>query len=144
VEALEAQGAQATEPLDTLVNGAPLTSEGASSHFLTVLEQFKGHVTGIVTLATGALVLSATFIKDAPVSTRSFFWLLKSSWGLFTLSIIAGVLYSYALTLLYNSRACWERDACPHRTFLAISNFFLHVCFLLAIIIFLVFVVKSM
>lgn len=112
-------------------------------HFLKALEHFKSHVTGIVTLATGALVLSAAFLKDIPVTTHNYFWLLKSSWVLFTLSVVAGVLYDYVLTLLSNSRECWGLNICKHKSFLAISNFFLHMFFLLAVLVFLIFVLFS-
>jgi hypothetical protein len=35
-----------------------------NSDFVSILTLFKGHVDALVTVATGALVLSVTFLKD--------------------------------------------------------------------------------
>jgi hypothetical protein len=111
--------------------------------FLSILEHFKAHVNGIVTLATGALVLSATFLKDIPLTTKQYEWWLKLSWMLLSISIVSGVSYSYVLTMLVNNRDCWPRDNCAHRSWLMWLNLFLHLSFLLAIIAFMVFALLS-
>jgi hypothetical protein len=119
------------------VGDLEVSNDQPPAQFLAILELFKAHVGAIVTLATGALVLSTTFLKDVKLNTlQSVYW-LKSSWVLFTLTILAGVLYSYVLTLLGNSTTCWNKNSCGHRTLLGVLSLPLHLLFILAVCCFL-------
>jgi hypothetical protein len=121
---------------------APVTATQTPS-FLTILDQFKSHVNNTVTLSTGALVLSAGLLKDIPIRTIEYQWILKVSWILFTVSVISGVLYNYVLTMLAKTEECWSAEDCGHRTALGILNFFLHIPFLIAVLTFMVFALLS-
>ncbi|MDT5123810.1 MAG: hypothetical protein QOC96_3292 [Acidobacteriota bacterium] len=112
---------------------------------LQVIELFKAHVSAIVTLATGALVLSVTFLKELkPPALQNRGWLI-SSWVLFTASVVSGVLYSYFLTLLasdaYNKNAGKRSrvSGSTSKNFLVFFSLLLHISFVLGILTFLIF-----
>ena len=110
-----------------------------SSQLYSVLEYFKAHVTAIVTLATGTLVLSISFIKDVDVTTLQRRGFLQAGWILFTISIVAGVCYSYILTLI-------AKDPKLRQTFkqmLGAISFVLHFAFMFGVVCFLVFALAN-
>lgn len=115
----------------------------SNPQFVSILELFKGHVDALVTVSTGALVLSVTFLKDTASRIPSNLRFLRWSWALFTVSIVAGVLYSYALTHLASSNECWQKDKCTHRDILMASSVILHLSFFVAVLLFLIFALSN-
>lgn len=115
----------------------------SNPQFVSLLALFKGHVDALVTVSTGALVLSVTFLKDAASRSPNNLRFLRWSWGLFTLSIVAGVLYSYVLTHLASSSECWQKDKCTHRKVLIASSMVLHLSFFAAVLLFLIFALSN-
>lgn len=114
-----------------------------TSQFYSVLEYFKAHVTAIVTLATGALVLSVSFIKDVGGVAPQLSGFLMVGWVFFTASIIAGVFYSYILTFIARDP---ENEGGLNKTFRNMLNgvsIVLHFSFMAGILCFLIFALAN-
>jgi hypothetical protein len=109
------------------------------SEFLPIAALFKGHVDGLVTVATGALVVSVTFLKDSSSKAPHYIHLLKFSWILFALSIVSGIVYNYTLARLAKARRCWGKEKCNHKRILNSASQVLHLSFFAAVICFLIF-----
>jgi len=105
------------------------------------LEQFRAHITAMVTLATGALVLSVSFLKDVDVPALTHRWTLQLSWVSFTFSIVFGVVYSYTLTFLAKDLQPDVRDF--GERILSWASILLHCFFMLGVILFLFFVLLN-
>jgi hypothetical protein len=114
-----------------------------SSQFYSVLEYFKAHVTAIVTLATGALVLSISFIKDVEVSSLQMRGFLMAGWIFFTLSTTAGVCYSYILTYIASDPEDTRGLRLTFKGWLNKLSIVLHFAFMFGIICFLVFALAN-
>jgi len=66
--------------------------------FLERAKLFREHIQNVLTLATGALVLSITFLHDIapnPVDRGS----LRIAWKLLVLAVLWGVAYNYVLAI---------------------------------------------
>jgi hypothetical protein len=111
--------------------------------FLSKSQLAKSHVDSLVTLGTAVLVLSISLLKDLTKDDAAGRGLIKWSWGLFALSIVSGIAYSFVLVLLVNSRTCWSNEKCPHRTILQFLNVPLHLCFFAGVTLFFLFGLRS-
>lgn len=109
--------------------------------FLSKSELTRSHVDALVTVATAVLVLSVTFLQNANISSPNHKNLLRWSWVLFTVSIIAGIIHSYVLILLVNEKSCWTTNSCFHRKILFLFNLLLHISFFAAAALFLIFAI---
>jgi hypothetical protein len=107
--------------------------------FLARSTLVKGHVDALVTVATAVLVLSVTVLKEVRITNPDAQRLLNYSWVLFTGAIVAGVVHNYVLMHLVKRDQCWSNNNCWHRTFLTIFIVCLHLTFLAAATIFLIF-----
>lgn len=71
-------------------------STGASDPSLERAKLFRDHAQSIITLSTGALALSVTFLHDI-ASNHLQGWLIQRSWIAFVLAVVFGILYDYVL-----------------------------------------------
>ncbi len=127
--------------MNTPEAGAPPGQQ--TSQFYSVLDYFKAHVTAITTLATGALVLSLTFLKDLDLAALQLRGFLQAGWILFTVSIVAGVCYSFILTYIAKDPDDSKRLHDSFKQMLVKLSFVLHFAFMLGIICFLVFAMAN-
>lgn len=71
---------------------------GTTESLLERAKFFREHVQTILSLATGAFVLSITFLHDiAPKAQRVDY--LRTSWAIFVLTILLGLAYNYVLSI---------------------------------------------
>ena len=79
---------------------------------------FREHVQTILSLATGAFVLSVTFLHDITPKAQQVDYLRKS-WAIFVCTILLGLAYNYVLSIYEDGRALWraQRDV-KNRTLL--------------------------
>jgi hypothetical protein len=116
----------------------------ADEKFLSRSDLVKGHVDALLTVATAVLVLSITILKEANITDPKSRSLLEYSWVLFTASIVAGILHNYTLMHLVKRDRCWPDEAdCWHRTILTLFMAGLHLSFLVAVGLFLIFALTN-
>jgi succinate dehydrogenase hydrophobic anchor subunit len=87
---------------------------------------FREHVSAVLNLATGSLVLSVTFLHDQSGHLRQP-WLLKRSWWLLFLTIFLGVAYNYVLNQYV------RLDGKRYATLLSILSAMFHAGFVCAV-----------
>lgn len=88
---------------------------------------FREHSQSIITLATGALALSVTFLHD--IATKHVAaWMIERAWYGFVAAIVFGLLYNYVLM------AYVKADGNRYGGLLAGLSILLHVSFLAALI----------
>ncbi len=76
---------------------------------LKAFDFFKEAAVQLITLASGALVLTATFYKDILSGATGYHVLLECSWALFFLSVASGIGVLGALSTELNDAAGAER-----------------------------------
>lgn len=94
----------------------------------TLLERakfFREHVSTVLNLATGSLVLSVTFLHEKADRLQQA-WLLKRSWWLLMISVLSGVAYNYVLNLYV------RQDGQRYGTLLKVLSFCFHFAFVVA------------
>jgi hypothetical protein len=74
-----------------------LTNETAEL-LLDKAKFFREHVQTILGLATGSFVLSVTFLHDIAPKAQHVEY-LRTSWGIFVLTILLGLTYNYVLSI---------------------------------------------
>jgi len=100
---------------------------GASSPLIEKAKLFREHVQSIITLATGALALSVTFLHD--IATKHVkAWLIERAWYGLVLAVVFGLLYNYVLL------AYVKKDGKKYGRLLAVISILLHISFLGALI----------
>jgi len=73
-------------------------ANGNTDPLLDRAKFFREHVQTILSLATGSFVLSVTFLHDiAPKPQHADY--LRTSWGIFVLTIVLGLIYNYVLSI---------------------------------------------
>jgi hypothetical protein len=87
---------------------------------------FREHVSTVLNLATGSLVLSVTFLHDQFGHLRNT-WLLKRSWWLLAFAILFAVAYNYTLNIFVKD------DGARYGGLLKILSFLFHLAFVVAI-----------
>lgn len=91
----------------------------------------------ITTLASGTLVLSATFVKDIFKGTVHLDWLLISSWVTFSICAVTGVLFMGSLCHLFSNRCTGAKSIYdPGIRFVANIHLF---SFIIGLVLFVVF-----
>jgi hypothetical protein len=79
----------------------PEDNQAAEGNKGTLLERakfFREHIQAILTLATGAFVLSITFLHDiAPKPQHAEY--LRRSWAILVVTILLGLIYNYVLSI---------------------------------------------
>jgi hypothetical protein len=73
-------------------------ANGAAESLLDRAKFFREHVQTILSLATGAFVLSVTFLHDIAPKAQHVDYLRKS-WWIFVLTILLGLIYNYVLSI---------------------------------------------
>src|SRR5450755_3885699 len=86
---------------------------------------FREHMATVLNLATGALVLSVTFLHDLAGRLQGV-WLLKRSWLCLLATIFCGVAYSYILDIYIKLKGN------QYGTLLLVFSFVFHAAFLVA------------
>ena len=93
----------------------------------------------IITLTTGVLVLSATFVKIFITSSPDYFIILISAWSLLTLSIVGGL---FTLSSMVNNLKNNKYEPfSKHTTIPAITQW---ISFILGFILFWIFVALNL
>ncbi|MGB2605741.1 MAG: hypothetical protein WBC78_19215 [Candidatus Sulfotelmatobacter sp.] len=87
---------------------------------------FREHVQAVLNLATGALVLSVTFLHDKPSIRNSRD--LRVSWVLLVAAIFLGIVYNYVLAIF--TRPGGKR----YGTFLTVLSLIFHAAFFAAVV----------
>jgi hypothetical protein len=106
-----------------LTNGDHHTN---GNDFLERAKFFRDHVQTVLSLATGALVLSVTFIHDLAPEPQHI-GRLRASWLLFVVCILLGLMYNYLLAIVADK-------ANDYKILLDIISFFFHLTFLIALV----------
>jgi len=87
---------------------------------------FRDHIQTILSLATGSIVLSVTFLHDlVPKPTHGEY--LRRSWWIFLATIFLGLAYNYVLSIYV------DVEGKKYGNFLSILSFCFHVSFVVAI-----------
>ena len=73
-------------------------SNGSSESLLDQAKFFREHIQTILSLATGSLVLSITFLHNVEPKAQHV-ENLKWSWEIFVASIVLGLVYNYVLSI---------------------------------------------
>ena len=109
----------------------------AAASFLDKVKFLQEHIKLILTLATGSLVLSVSFLQrlGSDFKGRGF---LRVSWLWLFVSILAGVACNYLLTLHLNSKENWYGPV------VTVVSFILHICFAAAMVYFLRFALANL
>jgi hypothetical protein len=100
-------------------------TDGADESLLERAKFFREHVSTVLNLATGSLVLSVTFLHDKAGHLQQA-WLLKRSWWFLMISVLCGVAYNYVLNLYVRKKG--QR----YGTLLKVLSFCFHLAFVLA------------
>jgi hypothetical protein len=101
-------------------------ANGSSESLLDRAKFFREHIQTILSLATGSFVLSVTFLHDIAPKAQHVEY-LKTSWGVFVVTILFGLIYNYVLSIYV---AVAERK---YGTLLSGISFFFHASFIAAL-----------
>jgi hypothetical protein len=101
-------------------------SNGSSESLLDRAKFFREHVQTIVSLATGSLVLSVTFLHDIAAKAQHVEF-LKRSWEILVLTILLGLIYNYVLSIYVTVAGKRYGKA------LSLVSFFFHISFVVAL-----------
>jgi hypothetical protein len=101
-------------------------TNGSSDSLLERAKFFREHIQTILSLATGSFVLSVTFLHDVATKAQHVEF-LKTSWGIFVLTILLGLIYNYVLSI-YVSVAGRK-----YGNLLSVVSFLFHLSFVAAI-----------
>jgi hypothetical protein len=102
-------------------------NESPSEGLLERAKFFRDHVQAVMNLATGALVLSVTFIHDKAEHLQGK-GRLRHSWELLGCTILLGVAYNYVLAMYMREKG--KRFG----SWLPVLSFFLHAAFAASIV----------
>jgi hypothetical protein len=95
----------------------------ASNPLMEKAKLFREHVQSIITLSTGALALSITFLHDI-ATKHAGAWLLERAWYGLVTAIVLGLLYNYVLL------AYVKANGLSYGKLLGAISILLHVTFL--------------
>ncbi len=101
-------------------------ADGDDNPLIERAKFFREHMTTVLNLATGALVLSVTFLHDQAGHLQGM-WLLQRSWLCLLVTIFCGVAYSYILDLYIKFKGS------QYGVVLLVLSFAFHASFLVAI-----------
>lgn len=73
-------------------------ANGTTESLLDRAKFFREHVQAILSLATGAFVLSVTFLHDVAPKAQHVEY-LRRSWGILVVTILLGLIYNYVLSI---------------------------------------------
>lgn len=102
-------------------------SNGSTESLLDRAKFFREHVQTILSLATGSLVLSVTFLHDIATKAPQQVEYLKRSWEVLVLTILLGLVYNYVLSIYVTI------SGKRYGTILSVVSFFFHASFVLAL-----------
>jgi hypothetical protein len=101
-------------------------ANGPTDSLLDKAKFFREHVQTILSLATGAFVLSVTFLHDLTPKARQVDYLRKS-WAIFVCTILLGLAYNYVLSIYV------AVGAKKYGMILSITSFLFHFSFVVAL-----------
>ncbi|HKT46621.1 MAG TPA: hypothetical protein VJP87_03785 [Candidatus Acidoferrales bacterium] len=102
-------------------------ANATSNPLMEKAKLFRDHVQSIVTLATGALALSVTFLHDI-ATKHTAGWLIERAWYGLVATVVLGIFYSYVLL------AYVKADGRSYGKLLGGLSVFLHAAFLGALV----------
>jgi uncharacterized membrane protein YqjE len=101
-------------------------SNGSAESLLDRAKFFREHVQTILSLATGSLVLSVTFLHDIATKAQHVEY-LKRSWEILVLTILLGLIYNYVLSIYVRD------EGKRYGKLLSGISFLFHVSFIVAL-----------
>jgi hypothetical protein len=100
---------------------------GSGESLLDRAKFFREHVQSILSLATGSLVLSVTFLHDLASQAPHKLDYLKQSWWMLVVTILFGLIYNYVLSIYV------KVEGKRYGTVLSVVSFFFHASFVVAL-----------
>jgi hypothetical protein len=113
--------------MESTMTAAASGDSTANSALIEKAKLFRDHIQSIITLATGALALSVTFLHDI-AAKHAELWLIKRAWAGLVLSVALGIISNYVL-LLYT-----KKNGDKYQISLAATVILLHVGFLSSLV----------